>query len=663
MPPALGRRGRVLLAVTCALYCLAVVALIPFAGVALAPLPHASGLYGVTMLILHGLTALLLAFQYRGGAGRAVLMLVAAYVYSAEHALLHTLAYPGAVIPDETVFGNPQTVGWMFLAWHFGFVALVTSAIALELFGGGQHEDRPRKRVLPALLGVTASVAAAYAAAERLPLPTYFLGDRFLMAANVTTTAISLAVVVGLAMLALLPRARSALFLWLAMALLATLGGLVVSTAGGSRYTVGWYAARFSYAFGAAAVLALLLAQITRMQQALVSSVGSLARQAQDLQTEMQKREAAEMMLVQAQKMEVVGRLAGGIAHDFNNFLQVVSLRLDLLHQRLRGQDIEEDMAVIRRGVRRVEALIQHLLSFSGRKRFRPEAILLDAWLAECASFVQATLGARITVHFGGCSEPLAVASNPSELEAAILNLVLNARDALGEGGDITIGAVRRTLAGGNEHGLPPGDYVDITVADNGAGIAPEHLQRVFDPFFTTKPVGQGSGLGLPQVRGFAERQGGAVAIASEPGRGTVVDLLLPALGEQPGAEEATVLATRAGSTILLVDDNQAIQASGRALLEQMGHTVLTAASADEALDILSGRDGGIALVITDVVMPGALDGIGLARTIRATWPALPVVLATGFAVEETGTGFPVLRKPYSLEQLQAAVAASRGTA
>ncbi|TFW25201.1 hypothetical protein E4L96_05585, partial [Massilia arenosa] len=538
MPPALGPRGRLALGAACVVYCAAVALLLPSAAVATHRVPQASALYAITILIVHGLTALLLGFQYRGGGGRAVRILVAAYAYSALHALLHTLTYPGALVPDIPLLGHGQTVGWLFLAWQLGFTLLLTSAIGVELFGGAAQERSaaPRGRLRPVLALVCAVAAATYMAAEVLPLPVYFQGDRFYWFANATTAATAVGVAVGLAMLAALPRARSALYPWLALALLATLGGLVLSTTGGGRYTVGWYAARVSYTVGGAAVLALLLAQIARMQQSLMHSVASLAQQTQSLQAEMQKREAAEMMLVQSQKMEVVGRLAGGIAHDFNNFLHVVSMRLDLLQHRLRGQDLDEDLAIIRRGVRRVEALIQHLLSFSGRKRFQPEVIVLDRWLPECMAFIQATLGARVQVRHSLERQALAVTGNPSELEAAVLNLVLNARDALEDQGEIHVRASLRTLAPGHHPELPPGVYVELTVADNGSGIAPEHLARVFDPFFTTKPVGKGSGLGLPQVRGFAIRQGGTVDIDSALGQGTTVRLLLPAAGGAAGA-------------------------------------------------------------------------------------------------------------------------------
>jgi len=677
---AVSRRELGVLASILIAYVALVAALAPFSATPWPRLPYMSAIFAVGMMILHGLTALLLGFEYKSRPGPPLRLLTVAYAYSALMALLHLLTFPGAVLPDVALLGRPEAVAWLYLAWQTGFVVLAVTAIVQQARGpatpaagqaasGGQPGATGATadfRLRPAMLAMLGGVAVLYAAAAWLPLPRYFSGDQFLHFINWATWGMAAVVAAGLAVLIRNPHTHVSLFSWLSIPLLAMLGGLVISTLGGGRYTMGWYAARASYLLGGTVVLVLLLERIARLQQSLVSTVESLARQTEHLQAEIQKREATEMMLVQAQKMEVVGQLAGGIAHDFNNFLQVVNMRMELLQHKLRAHNIDEDFSVIRRGVRRVQSLIQHLLSFSGRRSYQPKVVELQRLLPDCVDFARATIGVRIDVQLAVENGTPPILVNPSELEAAMLNLIVNARDAMPEAGIVRVRAERLRLVPGNPHQLAPGLYAELSVADAGTGIAAEVLPHVFDPFFTTKQAGKGTGLGLAQVYGFAHRQGGTALIASEPGKGTVVRILLPAAAPGAGAyndDTQPVYSTARGGSVLVVDDNKAVADGSRALLEQLGYLVAVAHSADEALALLASGQCKPAIVLSDIVMPGAMDGIGLARTLRQRYPRIGVLLATGFSRDDNDAlqaEFPILRKPYSMRELQEGMLALR---
>jgi signal transduction histidine kinase/CheY-like chemotaxis protein len=653
---AVGRRELGVLATIFVAYIALVAVLVPFSGVQGPRLPYMSAIFAVGMVILHGLTALLLGFEFKSRPAQPLCLLAVAYAYSAGMALLHLLTFPGALLPDVALLGHPETAAWLYLAWQTGYVALAVSAIVLQARGPSADGSA---RLAPSMLAVSAGIGALYAAATYLPLPHYFAGDRFLHFINWATWVIAAVVAFGIAVLILNSHTHVTLFSWLSIPLAAMLGGLILSTTGGARYTAGWYLARASYLLGGTVVLVLLLARIARLQLMLVHTVESLARQTQHLQAEIQKREAAEMMLVQAQKMEVVGQLAGGIAHDFNNFLQVVNMRIELLQHKLRSQNIDEDFSVIRRGVRRVQSLIQHLLSFSGRRSYQPKVVDLTRLLPDCVDFARATIGVRIDVQLAVENGTPPVMVNPSELEAAMLNLIVNARDAMQESGTVWVRAARLRLAPGNDHQLPPGLYAQLSVTDAGSGIPADVLPRVFDPFFTTKQAGKGTGLGLAQVYGFANRQGGTAHILSEPGKGTAVTIILPAAAPdaRPDSDETQpVYSAGRGGNVLVVDDNKAVAEGSRALLEQLGYAVTIAESADEALELLASGLCRPAIVLSDIVMPGRMDGIGLARVLRRRYPRIGVVLATGFSRDDTDAlqaEFHVLRKPYSMRELQ----------
>ena len=367
---------------------------------------------------------------------------------------------------------------------------------------------------------------------------------------------------------------------------------------------------------------------------------------------------AAEDALRQAQKMEALGQLTSGVAHDFNNLLAVFATTVQLLERTGEppGPRLLEGM---RRAVTRGTGLTRQLLAFSRRRPVNPESIDVVAHLAGMRAMLDAALasGIEIETRFGPEVWPVEV--DPGEMELAIVNLCVNARDALPYGGVITIATENIRIEGDIE---APGDFVKISVSDGGIGMPPEVQTRVFEPFFTTKDVNKGSGLGLPQVYGFVQQSGGRVTIESAVGVGTTVTLLLPRSFKAPvGAADASA-GGRAGvvrpGRVLLVEDDQDVAAVTRELLTSLGFSVTHAASAEAALRTLT-DSGDIDAVLSDVMMPDGVSGLELAREIRTRHPTLPIVLTTGRVESLAGMKdgeFGLVLKPYTIESLACAL-------
>jgi PAS domain S-box-containing protein len=404
-----------------------------------------------------------------------------------------------------------------------------------------------------------------------------------------------------------------------------------------------------------------------RLQRILVALTDVTARK----QTEA-ALQASEERLRHAQKMEAVGQLTGGIAHDFNNLLTTIMGSLELLeHQaglgdrqrRLTGNALE--------GARRAARLTSQLLSFSRRQRLAPEALAPGTVVQGIADLLARSTGEQITLDI----TPVAAGQWPvladrNQLEMALINLVLNARDAIDGAGRITIACANRALSATDAAALTPepispGDYVSITVHDTGRGMSGDILARAFEPFFTTKSAGAGTGLGLPQTYGFATQSGGTVAINSVPGAGTTVEVLLPrAFGEVaatvPDARLSELAAGR-GETILFAEDDALLRDTVTEALEYQGYRVLPAVNGEAALAILK-CGTPVDLLFTDVMMPGALHGVALAQAARAQRPGLKIIFASGYSdrnILATWTeNLDLLAKPYSLETLAGRIAA-----
>ncbi len=376
---------------------------------------------------------------------------------------------------------------------------------------------------------------------------------------------------------------------------------------------------------------------------------------------------ASEEQLRQAQKMEAVGQLTGGIAHDFNNLLTAITGSLELLQNRVaqgRVSDLNRYVITAQEAARRAAALTHRLLAFSRRQTLDPRPVNLNRLSTGMEELVSRTMGPQIAVEViasGGLWNTLA---DPPQLENALLNLCINARDAMPGGGRVTIETANKWLdeRAARQRDLPGGQYVSLSVSDTGTGMTPEVASRAFDPFFTTKPIGLGTGLGLSMIYGFVRQSGGQVRIYSEFGAGTVVSLYLPRyLGEAEAAElpmdRAHVSAGLSGATVLVVDDEPSVRMLIIEVLDELGYTMLEAENGAEALKLLqSGRH--IDLLVTDVGLPGGMSGRQVAEAARAVDPSMKVLFITGYAENAVMNhghlepGMQVLTKPFAMDAL-----------
>ena len=379
------------------------------------------------------------------------------------------------------------------------------------------------------------------------------------------------------------------------------------------------------------------------------------------------ERRLLERQLLQAQKMEAVGQLTGGLAHDFNNLLTGIMGSLEMGRTRVaqgRFQEVERYLGVAQGAGRRAATLTQRLLAFSRRQTLDPKPTNADRLVAGMEELVRRTLGPGIELEVVGTAGLWATLIDPSQLENALLNLCINARDAMPEGGKLTIETANKWLdeRAGKERDLPPGQYVSVCVTDTGCGMSPEVTARAFDPFFTTKPIGEGTGLGLSMVYGFARQSGGQVRIYSEIARGTTVCLYLPRnlkSSDEVEAEELAATAARTGSgeVVLVVDDEPSIRMLIGEILEEAGYTGIEVADGPAALRILQ-SNARIDLLITDVGLPGGMNGRQVADAGRAKRPHLKVLFITGYAENAVfghgylDAGMHLLTKPFPMETL-----------
>ena len=377
-------------------------------------------------------------------------------------------------------------------------------------------------------------------------------------------------------------------------------------------------------------------------------------------------RRELEGQLLQARKMDAIGKLTGGIAHDFNNLLAAVLGGIGLIERRLPlGEEHKKIVAMTRRAAEQGSELIGRLLAFARRQQLQPAGIEAAALAATVTDLLAHTLGGLVRLEWHSQDGVGRAYADSTQLELGLMNLIINARDAMPRGGTITVTARNESAAAGNRLGLPDGDYVVFAVADTGSGIAPEILEQVTEPFFTTKEVGEGTGLGLSMVYGFAQQSGGAIDIRSTLGEGTLVEIWLPRAPEEEMPVEAdpetaeTPPAETAALRILLVDDHDGVREATAAMLGDLGHDVEAAGDGPSMLERLAANPTGFDLIVTDYAMP-LMSGIDMLKRAREISPDTPGLVISGYPNSRSiGTGpdeVAVLAKPFTMTQLEAAI-------
>ncbi|MEN0104963.1 MAG: ATP-binding protein [Pseudomonas sp.] len=413
------------------------------------------------------------------------------------------------------------------------------------------------------------------------------------------------------------------------------------------------------------------LLERTTAEESLRQAEAELRRLNETLEQRVAERTAklmqAEEKLRQSQKMEAVGQLTGGLAHDFNNLLAGISGALELMNKRFaqgRLSEIDKYMSAAQGAAKRAAALTHRLLAFSRRQTLEPRPTNVNTLMYGMTELIQRTVGPAIVVETLGASDLWPAFVDASQLENALLNLCINARDAMPDGGRITLETANHWLdaEAARAHEIPAGQYLCLSVSDTGSGMSPEVMAHVFEPFFTTKPIGQGTGLGLSMIYGFAQQSGGQVRIVSSVNQGTTVSIYLPrhngaAPHEEQAADETGVAAAQRGETVLVVDDEPTVRMLLADVLGELGYLVIEAADSVAGLKLLR-SDVHIDLLITDVGLPGGMNGRQMADAGLALRPQLKTLFITGYAenaaigMGQLQPGMQVLTKPFAVDAL-----------
>ena len=421
--------------------------------------------------------------------------------------------------------------------------------------------------------------------------------------------------------------------------------GLAAAERDGKYQAEGWRQRKDGSRFWASVVI-----DAIRDQQGNLIGFAKVTRDETERREAQAKLDEAREQLFQSQKMEAIGKLTGGIAHDFNNLLTVITGNLDLLGALCESDRMQRLIGEAQRATDRGARLTEHLLSYSRRQALHAEAFDVNQLLLDFQTLLQRAVGEAVEVTLDLENGLWASRLDRAQFESAILNLAVNARDAIADAGKLTVKTRNVKIATPHSE-LPAGDYVLLAVSDTGAGMAPDVLAHAFEPFFTTKEVGKGSGLGLSMVFGFAKQSGGNIRLESTIGLGTTAQLYLPRTDEIPVnavAKPDLPLSPEGSATVLVVEDDEDVRQVAVDILEHLGYRVLVAENGIEALSILS-RDEPIRLLFSDVVMPGGLSGIELAREVRRLHQDVRILLTSGYTTDTIGSTaeFTFFRKPY----------------
>jgi signal transduction histidine kinase/ActR/RegA family two-component response regulator len=650
----------------------------PFAKVQLPKLDAFIPIYQSALTLNELITAILLIGQFTILRSRAMLVLGCGYLFAALMVVAHTLSFPGLFAQGGLLGAGPQTTAWLYMFWHAGFPLLVMIyALMPKPEAGNGVGINVRTDILVGIAAaavVVVAIVALTTAGQRM-LPAIMDGSHYTPIMKGVVGSVWL---FSLAALGLLWRRKphSVLDLWLMVVMGAWLCDIALSAVlNAGRFDLGFYTGRvFGFAATGFVLLVLLLetralyaglarsleAERTILQAANETLERRVAERTRQLEAEIAEREKAQEILRDTQKLEAIGRMAGGIAHDFNNLLTVIQGNAEVLQDGTLSEDQAHSVQAIDRASDRGARLVRQILSFSRRQALKIDVVDLRQRAEELSEMLGRTVrgDVRLLVNLDEGVWP--VECDVAELEIALMNLAVNARDAMPKGGLVTVGGRNCTLTGQEDQtpGLV-GDFVALSVTDTGTGIAPENISKVFEPFFTTKDIGKGTGLGLSQVYGFAQQTGGRVAIDSALGKGTSVTLYLPrAKAESIASEPPRTAAAPGTGTVLLVEDESDVADTARLMLKMLGYRTEHARDGGTALALLlSGQK--VDIVFSDIIMPGGMSGLDLARRVRQHFPRLPILLSSGYA-RATGEvyreGFNIIAKPYSADSLRDAL-------
>jgi signal transduction histidine kinase len=638
-------------------------AILPFSRVASARIAAFIPIYKTTFALICLVSGGFLLFGFRRSRLSAALVLANGYLFTSLIVISQGLTFPGLFSRGGLLGGGTQSSAWLDVFRQAGLPLFAIGYALLNRRDDGAEPLRTGARADVVAAGVVAVVCllTILATAGHRLLPRIVVGDRYTTQMLAVGGAVLLIDLAALAVLGARHR-YSVLDLWLLVVLWAWLFDVALGTVGSAgHFDLGFYVGPLYGLFGVSVVPVVLLVEASRIAGQLDAAIAlaeernaALARSREEL--------------ARAQRLEAIGQLTGGVAHDFNNLLTVVIGNLELISGARGNADKIERLAQnAMNAAQRGEHLVRQLLTYARRQISRPRAVDLNQLIADSEGLIRRLIGERIEVVTMLSPVPAWVQIDPAQFETALLNLVINARDAMADamadGGRITI-ETRHVILDPQPPADDPearsGPHVMVAVGDSGAGMAPAVLARAFDPFFTTKEVGKGSGLGLSQVYGFTKTAGGRVEIRSTLGNGTTVELYLPKSADRPvppapaaGAAPSPSAAGR--ETILVVEDEEEVLAVAAESLRQLGYHVVTAVSAAQALAVLRG-DQPIDLLFSDVVIPGGTDGAQLAVEARRLRPALKVLLTSGYTAAALKEGLPddltVVDKPYRRDEL-----------
>jgi signal transduction histidine kinase/CheY-like chemotaxis protein len=609
------------------------------------------------------MTAGLLVVGFSRSRLRTVLLLAAGYLFTALMAVAHLLTFRSLLSSSDLVGTSAQSDPWLDMLRNAGFPVFVICYALLKRYqdAGGRSRADPRICIPSVAVSVIAGVCLLFlltTAGYSLP-PRMVNGDGYAAAIVVVgAPGLVFSIIALITLGSRLP--YSILDLWLLVVLCAWIPDVALSTVvDAGRFDLGFAAGHLYGVLAASIVPTVLLVEAGRLTGRLDEAVAVAEERNAQLA-------ASREELAQGRRLEAIGQLTGGIAHDFNNLLTVIIGNLELIPSA--HGDAEKIGALSQaamKAAQRGEHLVRQLLTYARRQINRPQTVNLNQLIGSIENLMHRVIGEQIEMVTTLSPALAPVQIDPAQFETALLNLAINARDAMAGGGQMTIeteNVIVEQRFATNDPEVQLGHYVVITVGDTGSGMTPAVLARAFDPFFTTKEVGKGSGLGLSQVYGFAKTAGGDVKIDSELGVGTMVKLYLPQsadrlISSQLEAEPASLQAVSGRGTILVVEGDEEVLAVTAESLREFGYQVVTAVSGAQALEILTGSQP-IDLLLSDVIMPGGINGAQLAVRARHVRPELKVLLTSGYTAAALNRehGLPdnldIVGKPYRREEL-----------